>query len=124
MTAGTFLARDDLGYVIQLLPYRPNGGWGVATGTKVVTVGPFQAGTRIVTLRAVVAPVFWQDGAVGVTVAAPTGNFAGSGPHYLAAGETVDVALGGAQGDEPLAVEIAVVSATGVAGNLYVSERG
>jgi hypothetical protein len=126
MVASTFLARDDLGDTIQVLPCRPEGGWIVsvaATGASKL-VGPFQAATRIVTIRAVGTAILFQPGVdANVAVEVPIGDVDGGGPHYLPSGGSIDIAMV-TTASEPALTYLAVCSAAATAGTVYVSERG
>jgi hypothetical protein len=122
----TFLPRDDDGDPIPVLPYRAGAGWIVQIGPTPEVAGPFTPNTRMVTLRAIGAPVYWVAGAANTTtvaVPAATGAVISGAPHYLPAGEAIDVVL-----QTPNAAEtasyVAAISAAGAAGTLYISERG
>ena len=122
----TYLASDDNGTPIQVLPCRPQGGWviGVPASGPSKLVGPFPPVTRVVTIRAVGTAILFQpgiDNTVSVTV--PTADVDGNGPHYLPAGASIDVALITSQ-NEPELTCLAVTSAAAMAGTVYVSERG
>jgi len=122
----TYLASDDSGTPIQVLPCRPAGGWviGLAATGAVKIVGPFPPTTRVITIRAVGTAIVFQpcvDNTGSVTV--PTGDVDGNGPHFLPAGASIDVALVTSE-HEPALTCLAVASAAATAGTVYVSERG
>ena len=122
----TYLAHDDYGTPIQVLPCRPEGGWviGVAASGPSKLVGPFPATTRVVTIRAVGTAILFQPGIDNtVTVTVPGGDVDGNGPHYLPAGASIDVALVTSE-HEPALTCLAVATAAASAGTVYVSERG
>jgi hypothetical protein len=122
--ATTFFPNDDNGSTIPVLPYRAGGGYGVQLATAAVSVvGPFESGTRIITVRPVGGGVFVQAGAAGVTIAAvPAMPFDG-GPHYLGDGQVVDIALGGDTKGGPVDDHLAIYAAAGTP-KVYISERG
>jgi len=122
----TYLASDDNGTPIQVLPCRPEGGWvvGLPAAGPSKLVGPFPAATRVVTIRAVGSAILFQPGVDDtVTVTVPAGDVDGNGPHYLPAGGSIDVALITDQA-EPALTYLAVISVAAAAGTVYVSERG
>lgn len=121
----TYLTRDDVGEPIQVLPCRPNGGWvaGLAAAAPSKLIGPFPQNTYVIRITAVATAILFQLGIDDtITVAVPPGDFMGNGPHYLAAGASIDVAI--ASGAYQQHSFLAVISANGTAGTVYVSERG
>ncbi|HEV2675271.1 MAG TPA: hypothetical protein VGV37_12075 [Aliidongia sp.] len=122
MTSSTLLPLDDTGLPIPVLPLRIGAGYGLTASNASQRLGPFQAGTRVVTVRAIGAGVFVEPGDGTVVVALPAMPFS-LGPHYVASGETVDIALGGSAGGPAAADHLAVIAASGTPA-VYVSERG